>query len=203
MVGEVFGANLRQMREARGWSQSELARRMREEAGWKKYSQMGVSRTEDNLRSVRLDEAVALASVLGVSVERLLTGEPVRKEILILEESAQALIDAWKGTIEAVASLVATREELASLLDAPLPETKFTARVANLRKVVEQTYATCTVYGAVQGGVLDFIEDGPGRDDPVSWITERGGPYEVVRHFTGIERPREDGSEPLTRSPLR
>ncbi|MBK4256662.1 helix-turn-helix domain-containing protein, partial [Enterobacter hormaechei] len=62
---------LRDAREARGWNQSELARRMIER-GWAKYSQVSVKRTENAERAVRLDEALDLASVLSVSLVSLI-----------------------------------------------------------------------------------------------------------------------------------
>lgn len=74
----MFGAAVKRARERYGWNQPELARRMND-AGWPKYSQVAVSRTEDGSRAVRLDEALALASVLGVQLEDLLTlGEAER-----------------------------------------------------------------------------------------------------------------------------
>lgn len=69
-VVERFGRNLRKHREALGWSQSELARKM-QDAGWPKYSQVAVSRTEEGTRAVRLDEAFALAAVVGKQVSDL------------------------------------------------------------------------------------------------------------------------------------
>lgn len=58
------------LREERGWSQSELARRM-VEAGWPKYTQMTVSRTEKGDRPLRLDEAESLAKVFDVELVSL------------------------------------------------------------------------------------------------------------------------------------
>lgn len=77
----LFGANQRRFREAYGWSQSELARRM-VEAGWPKYSQVAVSRTEEGARAVRLDEAVAIAQLFNRKLQDLLDPEDV--------------IDAWQ-----------------------------------------------------------------------------------------------------------
>ncbi|UYB35487.1 helix-turn-helix transcriptional regulator [Arthrobacter koreensis] len=68
----VFGANMRRLREARGWKQSELARRMQSH-GWPKYSQVAVSRTEEGTRAVRLDEAIALGELLGAGLLKLVT----------------------------------------------------------------------------------------------------------------------------------
>lgn len=67
----MFGASVKRARERRGWSQSELARQM-QDAGWPKYSQVAVSRTEEGTRAVRLDEALGMASVLHVQLEDLL-----------------------------------------------------------------------------------------------------------------------------------
>ncbi|WP_413454597.1 helix-turn-helix domain-containing protein [Glutamicibacter sp. FR1] len=69
----MFGKSVEQMRVRRGWSQSELAKQMRNIPGWGKYSQVAVSRTEDGSRMPRLDEAIALASVLNVQLEDLLS----------------------------------------------------------------------------------------------------------------------------------
>ncbi|MHC5558292.1 helix-turn-helix domain-containing protein [Kocuria sp. U4B] len=70
-VNENFGGNVRARREALGWSQSELARRMND-AGWPKYSQITVARTEDSTRGTRLDEALALTYVLGTDMPSML-----------------------------------------------------------------------------------------------------------------------------------
>lgn len=70
-INENFGGNVRARREALGWSQSELARRMND-VGWPKYSQITVARTEDSTRGTRLDEALALAHVLEVDVPAML-----------------------------------------------------------------------------------------------------------------------------------
>lgn len=77
----LFGSNQRRFREAFGWSQSELARRMIE-AGWPKYSQVAVSRTEEGTRAVRLDEAVAIAALFNRKLQDLL--------------DPQDVIDAWQ-----------------------------------------------------------------------------------------------------------
>lgn len=66
------------LREERGWSQSELARRMAE-AGWPKYTQMTVSRTEKGERPIRLNEAEALAEVFGVELFSLWLPRELRR----------------------------------------------------------------------------------------------------------------------------
>lgn len=68
-----FAENLRAMREALGWNQSELARRLGE-AGLDGFHQTTISRVEKGERPIRLGEATVVAQVLGVPVERL-TGD--------------------------------------------------------------------------------------------------------------------------------
>ncbi|MFK0002558.1 helix-turn-helix domain-containing protein [Paenarthrobacter sp. NPDC090522] len=67
-----FAENVRRLREERGWSQSELARRM-VEAGWSAYNQMAISRTEKNERSVRLGEAIAIAELFDVNLSTMMS----------------------------------------------------------------------------------------------------------------------------------
>ncbi|QTF71263.1 helix-turn-helix domain-containing protein [Arthrobacter woluwensis] len=100
----AFGLNLRSQREWKGWSQSELARRM-QGIGWPKYSQVAVSRTEEGTRAVRLDEALDLAEVLDVSFTQMIT-PPSDQGALVFE--VQSLL---RATISAAKSLHAAGEE--------------------------------------------------------------------------------------------
>lgn len=68
-----IGERIKQKREERGWSQSELARRM-QDAGWATHYQMTISRSEDGKRSVGLDEAVSLCGILAVTLDWLACG---------------------------------------------------------------------------------------------------------------------------------
>lgn len=66
-----FAHNIQIAREHLNWNQSQLAREMNEK-GWPKYSQMTVARTESGARTPRLDEALALAEILGQSLTSLI-----------------------------------------------------------------------------------------------------------------------------------
>lgn len=100
-VASLFGSSLRHIREKRGWSQSELARQM-QQAGWEKYSQVSVSRTEDGSRMVRLDEALAIANVLRCQVGDLLqsdqTSRDLQEGIARHTSATAAAIDAFKAS---------------------------------------------------------------------------------------------------------
>jgi transcriptional regulator with XRE-family HTH domain len=83
-----FVENMKLLREKAGWTQTDLARRM-VEAGWEKYTQMTVSRTEKFERPLRLDEAVSLAHLFGTSLSRMFL--PSRDSDLVeqLEKSVE------------------------------------------------------------------------------------------------------------------
>ncbi len=61
---------MQRLREARGWSQNELARRL-VQAGLKTYTATVVGRTEKGGRTMRLDEALEVAHALGVDITAL------------------------------------------------------------------------------------------------------------------------------------
>ena len=67
--GSVFVDRLQALRADRGWSQTHLAKQMRERGF--PFHQQTIQRIEDHRRSVRLDEAYALAEVLGSTVEAM------------------------------------------------------------------------------------------------------------------------------------
>lgn len=109
----TFAAHLRDAREARGWNQSELARRMIER-GWAKYSQVSVKRTENAERAVRLDEALDLASVLGVSLVSLIGEQSEGDAAPLLALIAEAE-DAQNGLRTAAQRLERAQERIHAL----------------------------------------------------------------------------------------
>lgn len=68
---KVFGSRVQHMRKQWGYSQEELARVM-QEAGFK-WQQTTVAKTETGKRPVRLNEAYALATHFGVTVDDLIS----------------------------------------------------------------------------------------------------------------------------------
>jgi transcriptional regulator with XRE-family HTH domain len=80
-TAETLGANVRYLREHASISQAELARRMAER-GWS-WHQATVYRVETGKQPVRFDEALDLADLLGVTLDRLTwaIGEAAEEEL--------------------------------------------------------------------------------------------------------------------------
>lgn len=70
LEARVSGA-VQRLRTERGWSQAELAEKMRER-GFTKFHPTTISRIEKGDRPVRIAEALGLARVLGTSVARMM-----------------------------------------------------------------------------------------------------------------------------------
>lgn len=63
-----FGAQVREAREARGWSQEALARHLRDAAGIDLH-QTAIARLERGERAIRFNEVSALAKLLGLDLQ--------------------------------------------------------------------------------------------------------------------------------------
>lgn len=68
---EDLGQRIREIRERRGMTQSELASAMRKR-GNKSITQQRQSEVEDNIRRVTVDEAISYARILCVPLSELL-----------------------------------------------------------------------------------------------------------------------------------
>jgi transcriptional regulator with XRE-family HTH domain len=104
---ERLAANLRALRERKGISQAELARRMSERGhGWQ---QSTVSRVQAGTQPVRVSEHESLAEILGVSMDRLLWAGPEANEAAYVGQAAEVLRRSWHETALAVQRLRAAR----------------------------------------------------------------------------------------------
>jgi len=105
-----FAENMRRYREAKGWSQGELARRVRE-AGLENFHQTTISRIEKGERPIRLGEARVIAQVLKKSLTRLLLkGE----EALLADDlvsAHKAVAGAWFEIQEQTNQLITLKQD--------------------------------------------------------------------------------------------
>lgn len=72
---EAFGRSVREVRQTRHWTQAQLAGRMSEVMG-REVRPLTITRIEAADRPTPLDEAVALAQILGISLDALSAGNP-------------------------------------------------------------------------------------------------------------------------------
>jgi transcriptional regulator with XRE-family HTH domain len=86
----TFANKLRELREERGLSQSQVAGMLSDKHGIK-LDPTAITRLEGGSRSLRLDVAVALADVLGTSLEKML-GQDTEELLSEQEREVQALI---------------------------------------------------------------------------------------------------------------
>lgn len=87
---ESFSRGMQRMREARNWSQGELARQLNA-AGLTEFYQATISRIEKGARPVRLGEAYVIAEVLEVDLEMLLMRDDEQQEKITIISSFDKL----------------------------------------------------------------------------------------------------------------
>lgn len=100
-----IGLNLRRLRVLFEMTQSEVARGMR--ALHENLDAKAVARIEDGLRRVKYNEAVALAEVLGVSIDQLTTHPAIAAE--------KATRDAWALFLETLKANESALQDLRRL----------------------------------------------------------------------------------------
>lgn len=185
---ENFARRMAELRTMLNLSQSELARKMVEN-GFDTYSQMTVSRTEKGERPVRLNEARALAEILGSSVDSMTRGTQLEEFLESAERVTQRLIAAIMSVPLALFDyFVAVEEETvdvridfhltAGLRD--LPEARYAyERMSSLRF---STQAVAQWAGEVAESERELTEDG---------FTQ--GDYERLKELTEHYRSLADG----------
>ncbi len=111
-----FAQNLRHQREAKGWSQGDLARRM-QEVGWRNFHQTTVSRIEKGERPIRLGEAKTIASLLSVGLEQL-TRPPLETVLAVqLRMMTREVHRSYNDLTNKTAHLLGLRDGLSILLE--------------------------------------------------------------------------------------
>lgn len=120
-----FVRNMQLLREQKGWSQGEFARRM-QEVGWSSFHQTTVSRIEKGERPVRLGEARGIASILDTSTSQMILREETFVGLRKLEESATKLSKLQRKLLELGQQIedqrTVLRHFIAEVLKDDLPE---------------------------------------------------------------------------------
>lgn len=109
---QTFARRVRELREQREWSQTLLAANLALSHGIK-LDGTAITRIEKGARSIRLDEAVALAKVFGMTVDEMLRPAlPVDEQIKQAERQVER--SQWRAA-EALGEHSAAEARLARL----------------------------------------------------------------------------------------
>lgn len=157
-----FAANLRLLRERQGMSQVKLAQEMAAR-GWP-WRQQTVTRVENGQRMIRFGEAMALASILGVSLSRFTRPVSEVVEVEKIRAASARLRESCEAVAAAVCRLLEERRtaERLQVLNAQVQGDDFVeVALVQLRMQLRE----CTVDKVILEGRRRFTELGEKRDD--------------------------------------
>lgn len=153
-----FAESVKQRREAKGWNQTELAKRMVLH-GWKNFTQMTISRTEKGERPIRLSEARALAEVLGATVSLMIAPPEDAGIVEELAYSAGAVRLARRHIYAALSELERAKETASYVLHANQRRLSEISDPA-MRTLFEEI--TSELEGLTELGFMDIVRDAEG-----------------------------------------
>jgi transcriptional regulator with XRE-family HTH domain len=122
MAEQAFGERVRELRQARRWSQAELAAAMTE-AGFP-WQPVTVTRVERAQRPTRVSELAALSQVFDVKVGALLLGDPQQEPPVLTSEEAAAEVARLRERIDRVARALHVSAEEAPELARPVADSE-------------------------------------------------------------------------------
>ena len=157
-----FAANLRILRESRRMSQERLAQEM-VARGWP-WRQQTVTKIENGQRMVRFGEAMALASILGVSLNHFTRPESEAIEVEKIRAASARLRESYEALTAAVCHLLdkrRTAERLQVLNDQVQGGDFVDVAMVQLRGWMRE----CSVDKAILEGRRRFTELGEKRGD--------------------------------------
>lgn len=156
-----FAANLRLLREGQGISQVKLAQEMAAR-GWP-WRQQTVTRVENGQRMIRFGEAMALASILGVSLNRFTRPVSEVIEVEKIRAASARLHESCEAVVAAVCRLLEERRtaERLQVLNAQVQGDDFVeVALVPLRMQMKE----CTLDNVILEGQRRFAELGENRD---------------------------------------
>ena len=156
-----FAANLRLLRERQGISQVKLAQEMAAR-GWP-WRQQTVTRVENGQRMIRFGEAMALASILGVSLNRFTRPVSEVIEVEKIRAASARLRASCEAVVAAVCRLLEERRtaERLQVLNAQVQGDDF-VEIALVPLRMQMT--ECTLDNVILEGQRRFAELGENRD---------------------------------------
>lgn len=112
----MLGSRIAVLRRAKGWSQSELARRLQ-------VSPSAVGMYEQGRREPAAEVLVSLSELFGVTVDYLLTGKVTPESCESAQKAFDAMLQEAQVRLAKRKDLPLSRQELAVLFAAMLMET--------------------------------------------------------------------------------
>ncbi|MGM9473166.1 helix-turn-helix domain-containing protein [Pseudarthrobacter sp. YS3] len=197
---ERFRMNMRLLREKRGWSQGEMSRRLIE-AGWNIFHQTTVSRIESGERPIKLGEARAVAAILDVPLEKMLT---LPEDARIAEELESARTRVQKNYDNIVAHTDILEHELyklRNLLGSARVQVPASERPSVQDLVDNAEHALkMSAEGAVAKGKEQFRQFIKG-DDQAQDILQEFGSFDAYHEALDVTSPDELLDEPPRMNP--
>ncbi len=179
----VFAQNLKRSRVARDWTQTDLAREMKERGF--SFHQQTIQRIEDQQRPVRLDEAYAFSEILEQTVDQMswdqttLRNQELHDLMFGASSMTTAIMRASNRWFQESASLASHMEHLAS--DQPDAE-RLPIGMALLAKVVEAIdIANASVDSSVGEQFLGAEPKAVGADRATKSGSEMAEPERMIR----------------------
>lgn len=170
-VSRVFRENLRRHREARNWTQGDLARYLRDTGATALGHQTTLARLESGQRAVRLDEAVIIARVLDITLDQLLVApeavgalDDASDFAFTLEGAHQSISEAVTTFLMVRAGVAERRAKVVQYAETGVYEGPLTQHVDELLEIIDKSLAL-TVEDAVAQGTDQWEHETSGGGD--------------------------------------
>lgn len=169
-VEDRFGVNLRRLRERARLTQADIARLLEERHGIKLHPSAIAkieNRDVENPRAIRLEEAVAISSILGLTVTQLISNRSELEELaLALEEIPKMYVQLEVGLMH-VETKMRKLKESAAELDLAERDSPEDSEAKRLLKRINEAIEHIRVYEDRKGewGPLHARYEGDMRDE--------------------------------------
>lgn len=184
----TFGANVRRARERAGWTQGDLADRL------KAYSMTRdkILRLESGTRPTPLEEAAGISQVLGYRLDELLLPERDSSLQGQLRAQVRRTGDSRQKASEHLGSLLLNRAELKRLLDEVSEDSLITLQ--DTWEMASDSHDGADVWSVLHDAVAKYIRVSKGLKpgEVHEWMQAHGGTDAVMQCLTGMQ-PVDDG----------
>ena len=185
---KTFGANVRRARELAGWTQGDLADRL------KAYSMTRdkILRLESGTRPTPLEEAAGISQVLGYRLDELLLPERDSSLQGQLRAQVRRTGESRQKAGEHLGSLLLNRAELKRLLDEVSEDSLITLQ--DTWEMASDSYDSADVWMVLYEAVTKYIRvtEGLAAGGVQEWVKAHGGIDAVMESVTGM-RSVDDG----------